>query len=401
MFLMIITNFCYYYNIYAILFIGDIMKRIVIFLLSFSIFLITPTTVFAQEKDTEIKVKSSILMCLDNGQVLSEENAYEHLSPASVTKVMSILLIMEALDIGKISLDDMVAASENAVSKGGSQIWLEVGEQMSVNDLLKAVIIASANDACTLLGEYIAGSDAAFVDMMNEKVKELGLKDTHFENCTGLDDTVTNHYSCAYDIAVMAKEVMKYDLVRKYSTVWLDSLRNGETELNNTNKLINKYDGITGLKTGTTSNAGFCLCATATRDGMSLVSVVLGADTSDDRFDKSTQLLDYGFANYKLAKIEIDETKLTEIKIKNGVVKKITPVAQNTDSVLVDKSAQEFEYEYKIKSEVKAPIKKGDVMGEIIIKNDDKQIASVNVVADRDVKATNFAYLFKQLLKYI
>ena len=384
---MIITNFCYYYNIYAILFIGDIMKRIVIFLLSFSIFLITPTTVFAQEKDTEIKVKSSILMCLDNGQVLSEENAYEHLSPASVTKVMSILLIMEALDTGKISLDDMVAASENAVSK--------------VNDLLKAVIIASANDACTLLGEYIAGSDAAFVDMMNEKVKELGLKDTHFENSTGLDDTVTNHYSCAYDIAVMAKEVMKYDLVRKYSTVWLDSLRNGETELNNTNKLINKYDGITGLKTGTTSNAGFCLCATATRDGMSLVSVVLGADTSDDRFDKSTQLLDYGFANYKLAKIEIDETKLTEIKIKNGVVKKITPVAQNTDSVLVDKSAQEFEYEYKIKSEVKAPIKKGDVMGEIIIKNDDKQIASVNVVADRDVKATNFAYLFKQLLKYI
>ena len=340
-------------------------------------------------------------MCLDNGQVLSEENAYEHLSPASVTKVMSILLIMEALDTGKISLDDMVAASENAVSKGGSQIWLEVGEQMSVNDLLKAVIIASANDACTLLGEYIAGSDAAFVDMMNEKVKELGLKDTHFENSTGLDDTVTNHYSCAYDIAVMAKEVMKYDLVRKYSTVWLDSLRNGETELNNTNKLINKYDGITGLKTGTTSNAGFCLCATATRDGMSLVSVVLGADTSDDRFDKSTQLLDYGFANYKLAKIEIDETKLTEIKIKNGVVKKITPVAQNTDSVLVDKSAQEFEYEYKIKSEVKAPIKKGDVMGEIIIKNDDKQIASVNVVADRDVKATNFAYLFKQLLKYI
>lgn len=377
------------------------MKRIVIFLLSFSIFLITPTTVFAQEKDTEIKVKSSILMCLDNCQVLSEENAYEHLSPASVTKVMSILLIMEALDTGKISLDDMVAASENAVSKGGSQIWLEVGEQMSVNDLLKAVIIASANDACTLLGEYIAGSDAAFVDMMNEKVKELGLRDTHFENCTGLDDTVTNHYSCAYDIAVMAKEVMKYDLVRKYSTVWLDSLRNGETELNNTNKLINKYDGITGLKTGTTSNAGFCLCATATRDGMSLVSVVLGADTSDDRFDKSTQLLDYGFANYKLAKIEIDETKLTEIKIKNGVVKKITPVAQNTDSVLVDKSAQEFEYEYKIKSEVKAPIKKGDVMGEIIIKNDDKQIASVNVVADRDVKATNFAYLFKQLLKYI
>lgn len=377
------------------------MKRIVIFLLSFSLFLITPTTVFATEEEKEIKVKSSILMCLDNGQVLLEENAYEHLSPASVTKVMSILLIMEAIDSGKISLDDMVAASENAVSKGGSQIWLEVGEQMSVNDLLKAVIIASANDACTLLGEYIAGSDTAFVDMMNNRAKELGLKDTHFENCTGLDDTVTNHYSCAYDIAVMAKEVMKYDLVKKYSTVWLDSLRNGETELNNTNKLINKYNGITGLKTGTTSNAGFCLCATATRDGMSLVSVVLGADTSDDRFNKSTQLLDYGFANYKLVKIDIDEAKLTDVKVKNGIEKKIKPAAQNADSVLVDKSAQEFDYEYKIKSEIKAPVKKGDVLGEIIIKNADKQIATVNVIADKDIKSTSFGYLFTQLLKYI
>lgn len=376
------------------------MKKIAIFLLSFSIFIFVPTTVFAQEQE-EIKVKSSILMCLDNGQVLQEENAYEHLSPASVTKVMSILLILEAIDSGKISTDDMVAASENSVSKGGSQIWLEVGEQMSVNDLLKAVIIASANDACTLLGEYVAGSDQAFVDMMNDKVKELGLKDSHFENCTGLDDTVTNHYSCAYDLAVIAKEVMKYDLVKKYSTVWLDSLRNGETELNNTNKLVNTYNGITGLKTGTTSNAGFCLCATAIRDGMSLVSVVLGADTSEHRFDKSTELLDYGFANYKISKIELDDSKLVNVKVKNGVIKSLKPIVKNADAVLVDKSAGEFKYEYKIKEQVAAPIKKGDVLGEVIVKNNDTQIATVNLVADREIDKISFGYIIKELLAKI
>lgn len=397
---MIITNFCYLHNNYVILFTGDIMKKIAIFLLSFSIFVFAPTTVFAQEQE-EIKVKSSILMCLDNGQVLKEDNAYEHLSPASVTKVMSILLILEAIDSGKIGLDDMVTASENAVSKGGSQIWLEVGEQMSVNDLLKAVIISSANDACTLLGEYVAGSDTAFVDMMNDKVKELGLKDSHFENCTGLDDTVTNHYSCAYDIAVMAKEVMKHDLVKKYSTVWLDNLRNGETELNNTNKLVNTYNGITGLKTGTTSNAGFCLCATATRDGMSLVSVVLGADTSEHRFDKSTELLDYGFANYKIATIKLDEKKLTGVKVKQGISKSIKPVAENTDSVIVDKSADEFTYEYKMKNEVSAPVKKGDILGEVIIKNGDNQVATVNVVSDRDIGKISFGYIMRELFKCI
>ena len=362
-----------------------------------------PSTIFAEEKaeKDEIKVKSSILMCMDTGDIIKEENAYEHLSPASVTKIMSILLIMEAIDSGKIKLDDMVTASENAVSKGGSQIWLEVGEQMSVDDLLKAVIIASANDACTLLGEYIAGSDTAFVGMMNDKVKELGLKDSNFENCTGLDDNITNHYSCAYDLAVIAAQVMKYDLVKEYSTVWLDSLRDGETELNNTNKLINKYNGITGLKTGTTSNAGFCLCATATREGMSLVSVVLGADTSDDRFNMSTQLLDFGFANYKLSKINLDKSKITPVKIEKGRVKSITPIFKNTDSILVTKNAGDFEYEYKIKDSVVAPVKKGDVLGEVIVMNSNEQVASVELVAEQNVKKINFSYIFNELLKNI
>lgn len=381
----------------------NFIKKSIVFILSFCMFIGAPSTIFAEKakKKDEIKVKSSILMCMDTGDVIKENNAYEHLSPASVTKIMSILLIMEAIDSGKIKLDDMVTAGENAVSKGGSQIWLEVGEQMSVNDLLKAVIISSANDACTLLGEYVAGSDTAFVDMMNDRVKELGLKDSHFENCTGLDDDITNHYSCAYDLAVIAKEVMKYDLIKKYSTVWLDSLRGGETELNNTNKLINKYNGITGLKTGTTSNAGFCLCATATRDNMSLVSVVLGADTSDDRFNMSTQLLDFGFANYKLAKITLDKKQITPVKIENGRMKSITPVYNNTGCILVTKNAGDFEYEYKIKESVKAPVRKDDTLGEVLVMSNNEQVASVKLISDQNVKKINFSYIFNELMKNI
>lgn len=378
------------------------MKKIIVFILSLSIFAAMPVEIYAKADEAkEIKAKSSILMCMDTKEIIKENNAYEHLSPASVTKIMSILLIMEAIESGKISLNDMVTASENAVSKGGSQIWLEVGEQMSVNDLLKAVIIASANDACTLLGEYIAGSDSGFVDMMNKRAKELGLENTHFENCTGLDDSVTNHYSCAYDLAVIACEVMKHDLVKDYSTIWLDSLRNGETELNNTNKLINKYNGITGLKTGTTSNAGFCLCATATRDGLSLVSVVLGAETSEDRFNLSVNLLDYGFANYQINKIKIDEKKIKAVKIKNGVVKSVKPAFPDGDSVLVKKGTDNFTYDYRVKEKVEAPVKAGDILGEIVVKCGEKELASVPLTAEKDIKKTTFSYIFAVLFSNI
>lgn len=375
------------------------MKKVIIFLLALSIFSALPLRALAAENNVgaDYKSKSSILMCIDTKEIIKESNAYEHLSPASVTKIMSILLILEALKSGQIKLDDMVSASENAVSMGGSQIWLEVGEQMSVNDLLKAVIIASANDACVLLGEYIAGSDTAFIDMMNDRAKELGLSNTHFENCTGLDDSVTNHYSCAYDLAVIACEVMKHKLVTDYSTVWLDSLRGGKTELNNTNKLINKYNGLTGLKTGTTSNAGFCLCATATRDGLSLVSVVLGADTSEDRFKLSSELLDYGFANYKLAQIKTDKNKITPVKIKNGFVKSIVPVLDNGNSILVKKNSGELTYKYKIQNEVSAPVKKGDILGEIVISDGEKELVSIPFKADKSVKIVTF----KEILKFM
>lgn len=376
------------------------MKRVISLILVLSFVLSFPICANATE-NKKSNVKSSILMSLDTGDVIKQNNAYEHLSPASVTKLMSILLILEAIDSGKIKLTDEVAATENAVSKGGSQIWLEVGEKMTVNDLFKAVVIASANDACTLLGEYVAGSDSAFVDMMNKRVETLGLKNSHFENCTGLDDEVTNHYSCAYDLAVIAKEVMKHKLILKYSTVWLDSLRNGKTELNNTNKMINKYNGMTGLKTGTTSNAGFCLCATATRDGISFVSVVLGAQTSDERFAVTQELLDYGFANYKLDNIKIDNSKLKTVKVKNGVDKSITPKCELNKKLLLPKNSDKITYEYSFLDEVKAPVKKGDKLGVITVYSGNKKISSIELKSDKNIKSVTFLYILKKMFNNI
>lgn len=376
------------------------MKRVISLILVLSFVLSFPICANAAE-NKKLNVKSSILMSLDTGDVIKQNNAYEHLSPASVTKLMSILLILEAIDSGKIKLTDEVAATENAVSKGGSQIWLEVGEKMTVNDLFKAVVIASANDACTLLGEYVAGSDSAFVDMMNKRVETLGLKNSHFENCTGLDDEVTNHYSCAYDLAEIAKKVMKHKLILKYSTVWLDSLRNGKTELNNTNKMINKYNGMTGLKTGTTSNAGFCLCATATRDGISFVSVVLGAQTSDERFALTQELLDYGFANYKLDNIKIDNSKLKTVKVKNGVDKSITPKCELNKKLLLPKNSDKITYEYSFLDEVKAPVKKGDKLGVITVYSGNKKISSIELKSDKNIKSVTFLYIFKKMFNNI
>lgn len=376
------------------------MKRVISLILVLSFVLSFPICANAEE-NKKSNVKSSILMSLDTGDVIKQNNAYEHLSPASVTKLMSILLILEAIDSGKIKLTDEVAATENAVSKGGSQIWLEVGEKMTVNDLFKAVVIASANDACTLLGEYVAGSDSAFVDMMNKRVETLGLKNSHFENCTGLDDEVTNHYSCAYDLAVIAKEVMKHKLILKYSTVWLDSLRNGKTELNNTNKMINKYNGMTGLKTGTTSNAGFCLCATATRDGISFVSVVLGAQTSDERFALTQELLDYGFANYKLDNIKIDNSKLKTVKVKNGVDKSITPKCELNKKLLLPKNSDKITYEYSFLDEVKAPVKKGDKLGVITVYSGNKKISFIELKSDKNIKSVTFLYILKKMFNNI
>lgn len=381
------------------------MKRIIVFYLAFSVLMLSTIACFAEDKENKETsmetAKSAILMCIDTGDIIYEKNAYEHLSPASVTKVMSMLLILEAVDNGKIALTDNVPASENAVSKGGSQIWLEVGEEMTVDELFKAVVVASANDACTALGEFIAGSDTGFVKMMNDRAAELGLENSCFENCTGLDDTVTNHYSCAYDIAVIAKEVMKHDIIKNYTSIWLDSLRDGKTELNNTNKLVNTYNGITGLKTGTTSNAGFCLCATAERDGMSLVSVILGCETSDDRFSSATNLLDFGFANYELVEPQFDMSKITEVKIKNGKEKSILPSISGAEKILVAKGSEEITYKYEIKEELPAPVNKGDNLGTIVLYSGEQIIKTIYLKSDKDIETVSFSYIFKKMLSNI
>ncbi|MBQ2266574.1 MAG: D-alanyl-D-alanine carboxypeptidase, partial [Clostridia bacterium] len=253
--------------------------------------------------------------------VLYESNCDEKLSPASITKIMSLLLVMEALDRGDITLETVVTASEHACSMGGSQIWLEPNETMTVHELLKATVIASANDACVALGELISGSEEGFVALMNARAKELGCNNTNFINCTGLD--AEGHLTSAYDVAIMSSELIKHPLIKDYSTVWMDSLRNGESELVNTNKLVRFYKGATGLKTGTTSTAGYCLSATAQRDGMELVAVVMSGDTSNDRFNGAKKLLDYGFANYSFFEIEADLGDVTSIEVKKGVEGKV------------------------------------------------------------------------------
>lgn len=379
------------------------MKRILSCIICILLTIQVPFVAYADNdaEKSKINAKSVVLMATDTKDVLYEENELEHLSPASVTKIMSILLCLEALDSGKIKLTDKVTASKNAVAMGGSQIWLEEGEIMTVDELLKAVVIASANDACTALGEHIAGSDVAFVKMMNDKTRELGLKNTNFENCTGLDDTTKAHYSCAYDLAVISCEVMKYDLIKDYSTIWLDSLRAGKTELNNTNKLVKSYKGITGLKTGTTSNAGFCVSATASRDGLNLVAVVLGSDTSEHRFQTAEYLLDKGFAEYSNRKIKIDKNKLTPVKINNGKQKSIIPSFSDTQNIVLPKDNGKLKYDFKIKKEVNAPVKKGDSLGSVKVISNGKTVKVIPLYADRGVDKVNFMYIFLNIIKYI
>lgn len=356
----------------------------------------------ASDSKIQVDARSAILICTDTGDVLYAQNEYEKQSPASVTKIASLLVIMDAIESGRISLEDEVTASEAAVEKGGSQIWLEVGEVMTVDELLKATVIASANDACAALGEYIAGSEQAFVKMMNEKVVSLGLENSNFENCTGLDDTITNHYSCAYDLAFMSKELIAHPLIREYSTVWLDYLRGGETELANTNKLVNSYNGITGLKTGTTSAAGFCLSATATRDGMGLCAVVLGCETSEARFDAAASLLDYGFANYKVISPEIDEAQITSVKVKGGIQKETVPVASGLQKILVDASNTDVQASYSINTQVEAPVKKGDVLGSVTFASEDgNEIAKIDLVAQSDIGKISIKYIWLKLLCFM
>ena len=355
---------------------------------------------FAVDNDNNTVVgnltaKSAILMEVSTGTVLMEHNPDEKLSPASITKVMTILLTFEALDKGEITLEDKVTASRNASSKGGSQIWLKEGEVMTVHELLKATVIASANDACTALGEYIAGDESSFVSMMNERAKGLGMNNTSFENCSGLDDTVTNHYSTARDVAIMSCELMKHEKVTEYTTIWMDSLRNGDTQLVNTNKLIRYYDGATGLKTGTTSKAGYCVSATAKREGMELVAVVLGSDNSSERFEDAKKMLNWGFANYAIFQPEIDKTLITDVSVLYGEQEIIKPVTEKPKAILVEKNMRDkIEQRVDMCIDVEAPVEKNQTLGKVYFEIDGEKIGECAIINPEKVERRNLWFVF-------
>lgn len=354
-------------------------------------------TIASVGTDLEIAAKSCILMDVSTGQILYEENSHEALAPASITKVMALLLVMEAIESGQFSTDTVLSASEHACSMGGSQIWLEPGEQMSVHDLLKAAVVGSANDATVVLGEAIAGSEEGFVAMMNERAAELGLTDTHFVNATGLD--ADGHLTSAHDIAVMSKELIKHDLIKEYSTIWMDSLRNGESELVNTNKLVRFYEGCTGLKTGTTSQAGACLSATAEKQGLELVAVVMGAANSNDRFNGARKLLDYGFANWTTVTVCPDSSELPPIPVKKGDKEEVT-LSAGEQSFLIERSkAKNIELITELPEVLKAPIADGQQLGVTRVMVDGEEIGTVKIVADCAVGKMTFGKAFLRVLK--
>lgn len=374
------------------------MKKIISVLLCVLLMVPLAIPVYAEETDTlagTLSAKSAILMELSSGQVLMEKNADEKLPPASITKIMTLLLVMEALDEGKITLEDRVTASREASSKGGSQIWLKEGEVMTVHELIKATAVASANDASTALAEYIAGDETSFVALMNKRAAELGMTNTNFENCSGLDDTAENHYSTARDIAIMSCELMKHEKIKEYTTIWMDSLRNGETELVNTNRLIRFYEGATGLKTGTTSKAGYCISATAQREGMELVAVVLGSDNSTDRFEDAKKLLNWGFANYSIFEPQIDMSLITDVTVLCGEQDKITPVVKNPNPILIKKGTENsITQRVDLCVDVEAPVEKGQKLGTVYFEKDGEILADCPIVSENEVEKRGIFFVF-------
>lgn len=358
---------------------------------------------FAQEAlpamQVQVKAKAALLMEASTGRVLMAQNAHEQLYPASVTKIMTLLLVMEAVENGKINLTDTVTASREAAEKGGSQIWLEEGEQMTVDELLKAAAVASANDACEALGEYVAGSSAAFVKLMNERAAQLGMQDTHFENCTGLDDTAENHKTSAYDIALMSRALLQYPHITNYTTIWMDSLRGGKTELVNTNKLVRFYKGATGLKTGTTSKAGCCVSATAMREGLHLIAVVLGSESSDDRFQSARNMLDWGFANYAATELSVDATRIPAVGVLKGTSVQVTPCIPKAQTVVLPKgAAQNITQEIDLAASVEAPVEKGQLLGRVYFKLDGETVYSCDLLCETEIPKLSFAEAFRRLL---
>ncbi len=375
------------------------LKKLTAIILTFTL-CFSLVTVCADEGAPELKSPSAVLIELNSGRVLFEKNAHDVLPPASVTKVMTMLLIMEAIDEGKLSFDDMVVGSARAKSMGGSTIFLEEGEQLSVHDMLKGIAVASGNDASVAMAEHIAGSVEAFVELMNKKAYELGMKDTNFVNCNGLDDDSVYNTTSAYDIALMSRELMlKHPKIKEFTTIWMDSLRNGKFSLANTNKLIRFYEGATGLKTGSTSKAKNCLSATAERNGLSLVAVIMKAPTSKDRFADASKLLNYGFGAYKAESILKKDEKYTSVKVAKGEKNEVS-VAPNDDYVYLSKKTESQKITVKaiIENIYEAPIEKGGNAGTAQIFEGDKKIAEVNLVFCESVNRKNLFSVYSGAL---
>ena len=350
--------------------------------------------------ELDLPAPSYVLMERSTGEVLLEHNAHERLRPASVTKVMTLLLIMEALDDGRIGWDDMVQTSAAAAAKGGSQIYLEENEPLPLEEMLKSIVVSSANDCACAMAEHIAGSEAAFVEMMNARAEQLGMTDTRFVNCTGLDDEpeAAEHLTTAYDIALMSRELLGHEAIKKYTTIWMDTVRDGQFGLSNTNKLVRFYDGTTGLKTGYTSAAGHCLSASAERNGMELIAVVLHCASSTDRFESAKALLNYGFSNYALVTPELGE--LPAVPVTLGTAAEITPVLADETPILIDKAlAAGVETRVCVDESVTAPVEAGQTLGALTITSGGQTIAERDLIAPEPVGALRWGDVYLQMLR--
>ena len=351
----------------------------------------------SDENPLNLESSSAILIEQTTGQVLYNHNAHEQLRPASVTKIMSILLIMEQIEKGALKYDDQIPCSETAAAMGGSQIWLDTTETLSVEEMLKAICVVSANDCVVAMAEYIAGTQEAFVQMMNDKAKELGMNDTVFKNCHGIDED--GHVSSSYDIALMSKELLnKYPEITKYTTIWMDSLRDGKSELVNTNKLVRNYEGATGLKTGSTSLALYNLSASATRNGLSLIAVIMKAPTTKIRFAEAQKLLDYGFSTYSFKEFGEKDQIVTNVKVKKGIFPDVDLKFQNTVGVLLKKGEDKnIEQEIQLEENISAPISEGQKLGEVKYIIEGETIATCDIVASKSIDKINLFTMTKSV----
>ena len=349
--------------------------------------------------DLNLECGGAVLIEQNSGRVLYDHNMHQKLRPASVTKIMSILLIMEAIDSGRLSYTDKIPCTETAAAMGGSQIWLDVREELTVDEMLKAICVVSANDCTVAMAEYLAGSQEAFVEQMNTKAKELGMNDTNFKNCHGIDED--GHETSAYDIALMSRELLtKHPDITKYTTIWMDSLRDGKSELVNTNKLIRNYKGATGLKTGSTSIALYNLSASATRDNLSLIAVIMKAPTTKIRFAEAEKLLDYGFSNFQYSKFFNENDILKSISVQKGVKDSIDIAYETSVGALVKKGeSKNVEQTINIPEIISAPINKGDIIGNIVYTIDGNEVAKVNIVANESVEKNNIINMINYVFK--